>query len=70
MITIETQISGGEIGRKLADDPEELFYALEAMAEVNWRDLGGELAEHCWGSSAEKIAALLKHLLENVEGAK
>lgn len=37
---IETTVTGGQLGRLLAQDPEELGYALEAMAEAMNGHLG------------------------------
>ena len=60
MLILEMNVTGGQLGRKLAEDAEELWYGLEAMAEeLSDRDIE-ELAEYGFGSNDEVVTMLEK----------
>lgn len=62
MITIETQISGSQIGSKLAGDPEELAYALMEIADSASKGLANELQESIYGSeNRDRVLAMLRN---------
>lgn len=68
MISIETQISGGEIGRKLASDPEETWYALEELTDEAPGDFVEEVAMYAtMDQSASKIASFLRKIADELE---
>lgn len=72
MISFDVSVSGDQVGRALANDPEELAYALKAMSEWDGEDLGAELAFYLYADDAAGIAAFLRFLAEKIEpvGAK
>ncbi|SFY18150.1 hypothetical protein SAMN04244548_02972 [Paracoccus pantotrophus] len=65
-IYLEVPVTGGTIGYKLADDPEEAAYALKEMARYAGEDFPGQLAEHTrW--EAEECAGFLRKLADAIE---
>lgn len=62
MITIETQISGGQIGGKLAQDPEEFAYALIELADELSSSDAREVAEYVNDYRREEVAVMLDTL--------
>jgi hypothetical protein len=67
MLTLEMSVSGGQLGRKLAEDVEELWYGLEAMAEeLSERDIE-EMAEYA--NSSEDVIAMLEKMAAALKGA-
>lgn len=69
MLTIDCQITGGQLGRKLADDPEEAYYALEAMFEDAASDFAEEVAEYPDPHGAEVLARELRKLADALDEA-
>lgn len=69
MITFEGQLSGRQIGIKLADDPEELAYALVELADCSAKQLGEEVAEFVPGGEegAQKVIRFLRDLADAIE---
>lgn len=66
-IQIETTIYGDQIGRALANDPEELAYALKAMSEWDGAELGADIAAiYVWGTHTE-IAAFLRAMADEID---
>ena len=62
MITISTQISGGQIGSELKSDPEELAYALVEIASgFTIRDANA-VAEILGSDDAAEVLEMLKTL--------
>lgn len=71
MITLSLSVSGGELGRELAHDPEELVYALRALEEwSSAKRLGKEMAEHLGTAEAHELAEFLRALARNVDSAE
>ncbi|MGN7867748.1 hypothetical protein [Paracoccus sp. 22332] len=68
MITIETQVSGSQIGGQLQGDPEELAYALAAIADGMCDELGEEVGGYLWGDAQEPVIQLLENLLSALKG--
>lgn len=69
MISLDLSISGGELGRKLAYDEEELAYALVALIEerTDAQLLGEELQEHLPFGEAAGVATWLRQLADAIE---
>ncbi|KRS15633.1 hypothetical protein [Roseovarius indicus] len=53
MIHLNHSVTGGQIGAELANDEEELAYALVAIAEAGPSDT--EIADHLHGSDREAV---------------
>lgn len=69
MITIETQISGSQIGSKLAGDIEELAYALVEMANDMSLDDMREVADYIGdGMDALNVIAMLEVMIKALKG--
>lgn len=68
MLTMELQISGGQVGRQLAADPEEAWYALVEMTDCAPRDFAKEVADHAHGHAADKVVKFLRDLAAEIEG--
>lgn len=68
MISIETQVSGSELGRKLESDREELAYALVEIADYMSDDIGEEVEAYMYGDSRVGVIRLLRNLLAALEG--
>lgn len=68
MINIEVSLSGSQVGRHLALDPEELRYALEAiMEEVPAVELGENLIQHLHSfGQAQELADFLRALADRI----
>lgn len=67
MISLDLSVSGDQLGRALADDPEELFYALEAMAEgLSDRDIA-KMAEY-GRTVCEDVIVLLEKMAAALKG--
>ena len=65
MISLELQASGDLLGRRLAEDVEELFYALIAMSDsLSERDIK-ELADY---GQNEQAAAMLDRMAAALRG--
>lgn len=66
-IQIEVVVTGTELGRHLANDPEELAYALLEMSEWDGEELGKAVAQSMpWGHGAV-VAAFLRAIADAVE---
>ena len=72
MISLDLSISGGELGRKLAYDEEELAYALVAIVEERHdaQLLGEELQEHLPYGEAAGVVTWLRALADGIERDK
>lgn len=67
MITLDIQVSGSQIGRELGNDPEELAYALEALAERNDSNLPKEVADSYPYGDVDSVVALLRNIATELE---
>lgn len=70
MITLDVQITGSQIGYTLAADPEELAYALVAIATGTPASLPAEMAEHVSEHDKAKTAAFLRGLANRLSPAE
>ena len=66
-IQIETTIYGGTIGRALANDPEELAYALAEMSRDDATLLGTEIVASAPYGSCDRIVTFLRCLADAIE---
>lgn len=68
MLTFDVSVSGGQVGRQLAADPEELRYALEAIMEtVPVVELGEDLIRHLHSfGQAQELADFLRALADRI----
>lgn len=60
MIYLEHAVTGGTIGGKLAEDPEEAYYALVELVDESPSDFAEQVAEFSDGENAETIATWLR----------
>ncbi len=67
MMTIDMQVSGGQIGRKLAYDEEELWFALVEIADNALMDLTENVADFATLSGGPKVVKLLRELADKIE---
>lgn len=71
MITLSLSVTGGELGRELANDPEELVYALQTLEEwKSAKELGKEMAEVLGTAEAHELAEFLRALARHVDSAE
>lgn len=68
MITIYTQVSGVQIGSELANDTEELAYALVQMADSMGLDEMREVADYIHEHDAKNVVAMLETMIEALKG--
>ena len=67
MISLDVCVSGGQLGRALADDPEELAYVLIELAKLDGADLGEEVAGYFWSVDEAGIVTFLRALAAKIE---
>lgn len=60
-------VTGGQVGGALADDPEELWYALREIADIGNDDVE-QVAEYAHGHEAEIVTKFLRKLADAIEG--
>lgn len=68
MITLDATFSGSQLGRALAFDPEELAYALEALADASGPELAQEIADELPHGCAQEVAKMLREWAAAIEG--
>lgn len=66
MLRFDINLSGSQVGRELAEDPEEAIYALEAMADRP-DHLLDEIPQLIAGMTAENVTAFLRNLADAIE---
>jgi hypothetical protein len=66
MIRLTSQFSGADVASALIDDPEELIFLLEELAEQQSR-FDQDLIELIAGTTAEKVVAFLRDLANKIE---
>lgn len=69
MISFDITVTGGMIGSRLAEDPEELGYALKALIEEAPDDLGKEIAKYNDEADCTTMAEFLRLLADQIEAA-
>ena len=69
MINLEVITTGGVLGRKLMEDPEEMAYALSAMIEVSYPKGLQEIADCIPFGEHADIAEFLEGLAKAIRGA-
>lgn len=69
MLTIDCQITGGQLGRKFADDPEETYYMLEALFDEAPSGFAVDVAEYPDPRQAEWLAGHLRALADALDEA-
>lgn len=68
-ITFEVTVNGSEIGRRLANDPEEFWYALAEIADDHHIDrIATEIADNA-SFASEGVVAFLRDLADKIEKA-
>lgn len=68
-ITFEVTVNGPQIGRALANDPEEFWYALAEIVEDDHIDrIATEIADHA-NFASEGVVAFLRDLADKIEKA-
>lgn len=68
MINLDAQYSGGQLGRALIQEPEELAYALQEFADGEQEKTIDEVAEYFAGN-ADQTANFLRRLADKIETA-
>ena len=68
MIGFDVHFSGGQLGKALADDPEELAYALEAIFNRDRLGLATDIAELVPPACALGVAKMLRAWANAIEG--
>lgn len=66
MIELEVRVTGSELGRKLAQDEEELAYALVELSEHDVEGLD-EVVDYISTEGSETIPAWLRKLADMIE---
>lgn len=66
MISLEAMVSGGQIGRALLDDPEEMAYALTEISNHKTSGYAAEVAEYAM-SDIDQIVITLRELANAFE---
>ena len=61
MISVEAQVTGGQIGRALRDDPEEMAYCLTELASHRTSGFAADVAEYAM-TDLDQIVILLREL--------
>lgn len=67
MITFDVSVSGGEVGRKLQSDTEELAYALAELADGFTEDVAAETVSQLPYGSTDQVKAMLLLLMQEIE---
>jgi hypothetical protein len=68
-IQLELSVTGGQLGRALARDPEEFGYALLAIFEEDVADLGTNAAYALTGTEIDTVADFLERLAAQFRAA-
>lgn len=69
MISLNHSVSGGEIGRLLVDDPEEMADLLSELDLSTNEKFGGQVADYIIGEEAKRICQFLRRLADQIEAA-
>lgn len=64
MISLYVQVTGGQIGRGLQNDPEELAEALRELADGFPDDIGGDVAEYLHDYEKVQVRQFLRNLCD------
>lgn len=67
MIHLTHTVSGPEIGRELANDPEEAIWALEALAADATEFFFSEVADLIAGQTAKDVSAFARRLADAID---
>jgi hypothetical protein len=67
MLSFDCRLSGGQIGRQIANDTEEFRYMLEAVIEDAGDRFPEELALEFHSSDALQVASFLRKLADALE---
>lgn len=67
MITIECQVSGGQIARHLCGDDEEMAYALAEMVKCEAQGMATGVAECLPYGTAPDVIKMLRDLADYIE---
>lgn len=66
MISLEAQVSGGQIARALLEDPEEMAYCLTELSNNRTNGFAAEVAEYAM-SDLDLIVVTLRELADAFE---
>lgn len=69
MVQFEHSVSGGQISRALASDPEEAAYFFKDLINDAPDDFPGEVAEYLGDTERQEVAAFLMLLAEKIGAA-
>lgn len=71
MTSLEFSVSGGQLGRALANDAEECAYGLVAMTEeTTAADLGQYVGEFLYETDKATVITFLRALADAIEAVK
>lgn len=66
-ITLDVYVTGGSLGTKLANEPEETFYCLKEMASDSDDSFPKEVAGYAYGEDRDNVVAFLRELADAIE---
>jgi predicted transcriptional regulator len=66
MINLYVQVTGGQVGRDLQGDPEELAEALKELADGFPDDIGENVAEYLDDGEKARVKQLLRNLRDAI----
>jgi len=66
MISLQAEVSGGQIARALLDDPEEMAYCLTELSNHKTKGFAGEVVEYAM-SDIDLIVVFLRELADAFE---
>ena len=66
MITLETQVSGGQLGRQLRQDAEETWYLLDEISDKPDPDFFTEVANNA-GQASMRVVKFLRDMADAIE---
>ena len=66
-ICLDVYVTGGMLGTKLANEPEETWYCLMELASDAAEDFCTEVADHASGLAADTSVIFLRKLADAIE---
>lgn len=66
MINLYVQVTGGQVGRDLQGDPEELAEALKELADGFPDDIGENVAEYLDDGEKARVKQFLRNLRDAI----
>lgn len=67
---LEVSVTGSQVGRLLAGDEEECWYALAELADSGSAEFATEVAGYAYGEEMTKVAAFLRQMADALDPPK